>query len=93
MRGLEQTPATKTCPVLESPEDMMKSLLVVAVVGALFCAAPAFAQDPGQPGATGTGNGLIGSNTGTGGATQMSGHRNMGGYSRHHHHHHHHRRY
>ena len=77
----------------------MKSIFIAAVAGVLLCAAPAFAQDPGQPGATGTGNGLIGSNTGTGGATSMSGHsrhETMGGSMMHghrHHRHHHHRHY
>ena len=64
----------------------MKSLVVLAFAGLLACAVPAFAQDAGQPGATGTGGSLTGSNPGTGSATEMSG----GGHMMHHHHHHHH---
>ena len=75
----------------------MKSLLVLAFAGVLAASAPALAQDPGQPGATGTGGGLTGSNTGTGGATEMSGHRAYPHYRRmqhmRRHHHHYHRHY
>ena len=68
----------------------MKSVIAVAFASLLAAAAPAFAQDPGQPGATGTGNGLTGSNTGTGSATEMSGNSRHMMHHRHHHHHYHH---
>jgi len=66
----------------------MKSLVVVVFAGFLAYSAPAFAQNAGEPGATGTGGSLSGSNTGTGSTNEMSSgsHMMMS-------HHHHHRRY
>jgi hypothetical protein len=70
---------------------MMKSLVVLAFAGVLAYSVPALAQDAGQPGATGTGGSLTGSNTGTGAPEAMSsGHHMMRHHHRHHRRHHHH---
>ena len=44
----------------------MKTLLTIAATSLLTLAAPAFAQDAGNPGATGSTGSLTGSNTNTG---------------------------
>jgi len=61
----------------------MKSLVVLAFAGLLAFSVPAFAQNAGEPGATGTGGSLTGSNPGTGPETEMS----SGPHHMRHHHH------
>jgi len=43
----------------------MKSAIALAAAGLIALSMPAFAQNAGSPGATGTGTGLSGSNPGT----------------------------
>src|ERR1700710_1734360 len=57
----------------------MKTICILAAAGLLALSAPAFAQDAGSAGATGTGSGLTGSNTGTGSATMNSAGKGMNG--------------
>jgi hypothetical protein len=57
----------------------MKNVFILAAAGLLALSAPAFAQNAGSAGATGTGTGLTGSNPGTGSATMNSAGKGMNG--------------
>jgi len=64
----------------------MKRWIALAAVGMMFCAAPALAQDAGQPGATGDTGAMSGHNPpGTAGVT--SGHMGRAMHHRHARHH------
>jgi len=57
----------------------MKTVYALAAASLLALSVPAFAQNAGSAGATGTGTGLTGSNPGTGSATQNSAGKGMDG--------------
>lgn len=59
----------------------MKTVYALAAAGLLALSVPAVAQNAGAPGASGAGNGLTGSNTGTGPATQNTDSNKLGGAS------------